>query len=460
MTPEKLKDKVNKLLENDKISEAISILIEVLNQEDIDILNVISREWKSVQDKLYTNTISNEEASRIQNNITARLLSLNNEFNVVTRQNSGQGGIKVKKKSGRKKKMKISKKGYYIGILALIVTIISIVIQTEIIFPGCNRCNDSKIIIEGNVFDNNGKRLKSLEIYIKELNKSEHTDYKGYYVFDEVSEEDWGYFTILIFDNNGSKLYEQKIKAPQKINCVLKINDIKINFEPQCKISGNIRDCDGNILRNRTFTINGNKKSTDTDGNFNLLLPCNNESSQITFIVEMDGYLKWENKKNCSPNKVTELIINLKCPPPLVPFYLEKECEQYNTSTIGQPISRNNASNGKAFGQFGCIEENGYEAKAGYVEYQNINIPSIKNLFIKIRYSKNNYSGEKIDIHLDGIMKESFTPKNTGGLNFFDSTEYINLGAVRNGRHIIKFFTNGQRGGTADLDKFILSNNK
>jgi hypothetical protein len=51
----------------------------------------------------------------------------------------------------------------------------------------------------------------------------------------------------------------------------------------------------------------------------------------------------------------------------------------------------------------------------------------------------------------------SFVPQNQESWNMFAWTTAIDLGLISAGLHTVKFYTDGQQYGVADLDKFILS---
>jgi DNA-binding CsgD family transcriptional regulator len=137
----------------------------------------------------------------------------------------------------------------------------------------------------------------------------------------------------------------------------------------------------------------------------------------------------------------------------------ERECEYPDAQTVGQTIPRSNASGAGVHGQFGTMNSAPWSAKSGDVSYKNITLPRLGQLYLKIRYSKNSPSAVPILIYLDGEQtpRASFAPKNLGNWNQFAWTDPILLGSVDSGAHSLRFATEGQQYGVADLDKFVLT---
>lgn len=137
----------------------------------------------------------------------------------------------------------------------------------------------------------------------------------------------------------------------------------------------------------------------------------------------------------------------------------ERECEYPDESTTGQMMFRSNASNSKVHGQFGTTGAIPWPEQAGYVIYKNINMPTLNQLYLKLRYSKNSNSSVPILIYLDNepAPRASLYPIDQHDWNVFTWTEPILLGKVDSGVHSIKFYTNGQQYGVADLDQLILT---
>lgn len=137
--------------------------------------------------------------------------------------------------------------------------------------------------------------------------------------------------------------------------------------------------------------------------------------------------------------------------------YYSRECEYPDEYTVGTVIWRSNASGSKVHGQFGC-EGSPWPGKAGYVKYKNINLRRTEHLYLILRYSKYSGSGVPIRIYLDEetTPRVSFYPVNQGNWDSFTDTATIDLGSVTTGIHSIKFETDGQQYGVADLDKFTI----
>lgn len=137
----------------------------------------------------------------------------------------------------------------------------------------------------------------------------------------------------------------------------------------------------------------------------------------------------------------------------------EREAEFPDEFTIGQDLDRSNASGTKVHGQFGSQSTAPWSAQPGFVKYYDINITQKGELYLQIKYSKYSKSSVPILIYLDDEQdpRKSTYPADQGDWNKFTWTEWIPLGEIAKGTHSIKFFTNGQEFGTADLDKFILT---
>jgi DNA-binding CsgD family transcriptional regulator len=137
----------------------------------------------------------------------------------------------------------------------------------------------------------------------------------------------------------------------------------------------------------------------------------------------------------------------------------ERECEYPDAATVGQTIGRSNASGSNVHGQFGTTNASPWPALAGFVIYKNITTPKVDQLYLKVRYSKNSPTSVSILIFMDDETnpRAAFSPRNQGNWNQFSWTEPIYLGSIESGVHSIKFATDGQQYGVADLDKFILT---
>lgn len=144
-------------------------------------------------------------------------------------------------------------------------------------------------------------------------------------------------------------------------------------------------------------------------------------------------------------------------PKPNPAWTYEREGEHPDEFTVGQVIQRSNASDEMVHAQFGTVPA--WPAKAGYVKYDNIKIPQADHLYLKLRYSKYSASEVPILVFLDDelIERADIMPVDQGDWDKFVWTDTIDLGSVNRGAHSIKFYTDGQTYGVADLDKFILS---
>jgi DNA-binding CsgD family transcriptional regulator len=135
----------------------------------------------------------------------------------------------------------------------------------------------------------------------------------------------------------------------------------------------------------------------------------------------------------------------------------EREGEHPDEYTVGQVIQRSEASDEMVHGQFGTVPA--WPAQPGYVIFENINTPWACHLYLQIRYSKYSASEVPILVYLDDETKPRayIMPIDQGDWNKFVWTETIDLGKVSFGDHSIKFYTEGQIFGVADLDKFVLT---
>jgi hypothetical protein len=107
-------------------------------------------------------------------------------------------------------------------------------------------------------------------------------------------------------------------------------------------------------------------------------------------------------------------------------------------------------------GQFGTIPA--WPAAPGYVKYNGIETVRADHLYLKLHYSKHSESSVPILVYLDDESKPraAIVPVNQSSWDKFVWTDAIDLGSVTRGTHSIKFYTDGQIYGVADLDKFIL----
>jgi DNA-binding CsgD family transcriptional regulator len=138
-------------------------------------------------------------------------------------------------------------------------------------------------------------------------------------------------------------------------------------------------------------------------------------------------------------------------------WIVEREGEYPDESTVGMVLQRADASDQMVHGQFGTIPA--WPAQPGYVKYDNIKTPRSDHLFLKLRYSKHSSSDVLIFIYLDDELapRAKLLPVNQSSWDKFVWTDAIDLGSVTRGTHSIKFYTDGQEYGVADLDMFILT---
>ena len=145
---------------------------------------------------------------------------------------------------------------------------------------------------------------------------------------------------------------------------------------------------------------------------------------------------------------------------PAPPWTYEREAEFPDDFTVGTTIARSNACGQQVHGQFGTTGiPPSYPAQAGYAQYIDITTPQLTNLYLWVRYSKDSPASTQIDVFLDDEVapRVSFVPQNQESWNMFAWTTAIDLGLISAGLHTVKFYTDGQQYGVADLDKFILS---
>jgi DNA-binding CsgD family transcriptional regulator len=141
------------------------------------------------------------------------------------------------------------------------------------------------------------------------------------------------------------------------------------------------------------------------------------------------------------------------------PWKYEREGEYPDEATVGQVLQRTNASKEMVHGQFGTIPA--WPAQPGYVKYDNIKTPRLDHLFLRLRYSKYSASSVPILVYLDDETspRAIILPVDQGSWEKFIWTDTFDLGSVKRGVHSIKFYTDGQVYGVADLDRFVLTQN-
>jgi DNA-binding CsgD family transcriptional regulator len=137
----------------------------------------------------------------------------------------------------------------------------------------------------------------------------------------------------------------------------------------------------------------------------------------------------------------------------------ERECEYPDESSVGQVMWRSNASGQKVHGQFGVKVDPVWSAQNGYVVYKNIRLPRLERLYLNLRYSKNSPSSVPVLVYLDdeAVPRTSIIPIDQHDWDKFTWTGLVFLGNIGSGDHSIKFYTDGQQYGVADLDKLVLT---
>ena len=122
-------------------------------------------------------------------------------------------------------------------------------------------------------------------------------------------------------------------------------------------------------------------------------------------------------------------------------------------------VERANASAAQAHGEFGTQGAPLGSAAPGFVRYTNIRTPHLQQLLLLLRYSKDSPATEPLEIFLDGepLPRARIFLLDLGDWNQFAWTVPIDLGEVSRGTHSIKFSTQGQPEGVAELDQMILT---
>jgi hypothetical protein len=136
-----------------------------------------------------------------------------------------------------------------------------------------------------------------------------------------------------------------------------------------------------------------------------------------------------------------------------------RECEYPSAYTVGQTLERPHASQGKVHGQFGCLSAGPWSPKAGSVTYDDLPLPRTDDLVLRLRYSKYSAPSVPILISLDDerLPRATLYPRDQGNWDQFAWSDTLALGAVAEGRHTLRFTTDGQQYGVADLDLFVLA---
>ena len=93
------------------------------------------------------------------------------------------------------------------------------------------------------------------------------------------------------------------------------------------------------------------------------------------------------------------------------------------------------------------------------MKYKAIDIPSLDQVYLKLRYSKYSSASVPILVYLDDEPdpRAVLNLVDQGDWNQFAWTAPIPLGRIDGGMHSIQFSTDGQQYGVADLDTFVLA---
>ena len=136
-----------------------------------------------------------------------------------------------------------------------------------------------------------------------------------------------------------------------------------------------------------------------------------------------------------------------------------RECEGPNEATVGQSMSRENASSATVHGQFGTTGAPPYPALEGQVIYRDIPTPRLARVYLKLRYSKDSPTSVPIQVFVDDETdpRGSLYPVDQHGWENFAWSDALNLGGIGAGVHTIKLYTVGQPYGVADLDQWVLT---
>jgi DNA-binding CsgD family transcriptional regulator len=135
-----------------------------------------------------------------------------------------------------------------------------------------------------------------------------------------------------------------------------------------------------------------------------------------------------------------------------------RECERPDEATVGQTLTRSNASGGEVHGQFGATGAPPYPAQEGQVVYREIPTPRLEHAYLKLRYSKDSPASVPILVFVDDETRPrgSLSLVDQHSWEGFAWSEPLDLGELGRGVHAIKLYTVGQPYGVADLDQLVL----
>jgi hypothetical protein len=136
-----------------------------------------------------------------------------------------------------------------------------------------------------------------------------------------------------------------------------------------------------------------------------------------------------------------------------------RECEGPDEATVGQTITRANASGAAVHGQFGAAGAPPYPALKGQVIYRDIPTPRLAHAYLKLRYSKDSPASVPIMVFLDDEIhpRGSLPLVDQHSWEAFAWSEPLDLGELAPGEHTLKLYTVGQPYGVADLDQLSLT---
>ncbi|RPJ42134.1 MAG: hypothetical protein EHM21_13215 [Chloroflexi bacterium] len=136
-----------------------------------------------------------------------------------------------------------------------------------------------------------------------------------------------------------------------------------------------------------------------------------------------------------------------------------RECEHPDHTAEDHVIARSGASGREVYGPFGANSSAPWTAEEDSVMYTGIDTLELKELYLKLRYSKNSPVAVPILIYLDyePDPRAILYLPDQHDWDAFTWTEPVQLGPVSRGRHFLRLTTEGQPNGVAELDQLILT---
>ncbi len=275
---------------------------------------------------------------------------------------------------------------------------------------------------------------------------------------DLLSKREWEVADLLIQGKSNKQIALELGISESTVEFHLKNIYTKLGVDNRVEAVKKLLEITGGIPGKSTVERTGEK--ANNEGSESSLSLKNQNRSNVTRRISLEDIIRFlvTYKFPCIAWLLLLLIILL------IYFLLirtawtyDKECEHPDEFTVGQVIQRSNAYAEMVHGQFGTVPA--WPPQPGYVRYDNIKTPGNDHLYLKLRYSKYSASEVPILVYLDDetLPRASIMPIDQGDWNKFVWTEAIDLGSVKRGAHSIKFYTDGQTYGVADLDIFILS---